>query len=94
MQPEAMPGLVAQGARVSSAGSWLLTSAILVSLIPTALILVLLWQGVIAVPGSGDVPKIADRAPSATSKQEAVAPAPVLRVEPGIALTAPSQIAA
>jgi len=94
MQPEAMPGLVAQGARVSSAGSWLLTSAILVSLIPTALILVLLWQGVIAVPGSGDVPKIADRAPSATSEQEAVAPAPVLRVEPGIALTAPSQIAA
>jgi len=103
-QPHVMPGLMAERARVFSAGSWLLISAILVSLIPTALILVLLWQGVIAVPGSGNVPKIADRAPVIASQQAAVAPAPtpapapapapVVKVEPEIALTAPSQIAA
>ena len=96
------PGLMAEGARVFSAGSGLLISAILVSLIPTALILVFLWQGVITVPGSGAVPKIADRAPTPTIEQAAVAPAPVpapapapvVSVEPEIALTAPSQITA
>ncbi len=98
VQPDVMPGLIAERARVFSAGSWLLISAILVSLIPTALILVLLWQGVIAVPGSGNVAKTADRVPVVASQQAAVAPAPapapVVKAEPEIALTAPSQIAA
>jgi Bacterial SH3 domain len=98
--PQLAPGLMAEGARVFSAGSWLLISAILVSLIPTALILVFLWQGIITVPGSGEVAKIADRAPILASEQPAAAPAPapvpapVVNVEPEIALTAPSQIAA
>ena len=60
VDPALMPRLIAERARASSAGRWLLIAAILVSLVPTAIILALLWQGVIAIPQSGDAQKSGD----------------------------------
>ena len=78
--PQAVPGLIAERARarVSSAGQGLLIAAILVSLIPTAAILALLWQGVITVPGQSDAQKFTGRAPLGATEQAAIAPAPLL----------------
>ena len=78
--PQAVPGLIAERARarVSSAGQGLLIAAILVSLIPTAAILALLWQGVITVPGQSDAQKFTGRAPLGATEHAAIAPAPVL----------------
>ena len=96
VDPALMPRLIAERARASSAGKWLLIAAILVSLVPTAVILVLLWQGVIAIPRSGDVQSRADPEPLAATQQATVAPAPavLLGAKPEIALTVPGQIAA
>ena len=96
--PPVMPGLIAPRARAASAGKWLLIAAMAVSLIPTALILALLWKGVIAIPGPSEAPRIAEREPLAASVQAALvpapAPAPVIQVAPKaeIALTAPARI--
>jgi Bacterial SH3 domain len=78
--PQAVPGLIAERARarVSSAGQGLLIAAILVSLIPTAAILALLWQGVITVPGQSDAQKFTGRAPLGATEHAAIAPPPVL----------------
>ena len=78
VDPALMPRLIAERARASSAGKWLLIAAILVSLVPTAVILVLLWQGVIAIPRSGDVQSRADPEPLAATQQATVAPAPAV----------------
>jgi hypothetical protein len=112
VEPGVMPGFIVDRARarVSSTGQWLLVAAMLVSLIPTAVILALLWKGVIAIPGESEAQKLPDRAPLAASEQAALVPAPVLQVAPEpeivvapkpeiapkaeIALTAPSAIAA
>src|SRR5262245_25570593 len=74
-----VPGYIAEraSARVSSAGQGLLIAAILISLIPTAAILALLWQGVITIPGHSDAQKFTDRPTFSASDLAAVAPAPV-----------------
>ncbi len=50
IEPRVMPGLVPPP-RAASAGRGLLLASVLVSLVPTALILLLLWQGAIKLPG-------------------------------------------
>src|SRR3990172_5790319 len=50
--PPVMPGFVPERGRASSANRWLLFASILVSLVPTAVILALVWQGAIKLPGS------------------------------------------
>lgn len=100
VEQEIMPGFIAERGRARSAGKWLLTAAILVSLVPTAVILALLAQGVIAIPRSGDAPKLTDRPPLAMIEQAALAPSPIKVAptpeiaKPEIALTLPDRIAA
>jgi len=104
VEPPVLPGLMAQRGRAPSTGKWLLIAAMLVSLVPTAAILALLWKGVIAIPGPGAEKRVADREPVAATVQAAVAPAPVPAPAPApvievapkaeIALTAPSRIEA
>jgi Bacterial SH3 domain len=79
-----IPGYIAEraSARVSSAGQGLLIAAILISLIPTAAILALLWQGVITIPGHSDAQKFTDRPTFSASDLAAVAPAPVVQPAP------------
>ena len=86
-EPPAGPvisGYIAEraSARVSSAGQGLLIAAILISLIPTAAILALLWQGVITIPGHTDAQKFTDRPAFSTSDLAAVAPAPAVQPAP------------
>ena len=79
----------------SSAGRWLLVASLLVSLVPTALILALLWQGAIKLPlpnsqppssqikaADLDQPKAADQNQLAETEHASVAAAPVLAVAP------------
>src|SRR5512134_2782065 len=70
---QVVPGLIAERARarVSSAGQALLIAAILISLIPTAAILALLWQGVITIAGKSDAQKLIGRAPLGATEQAA-----------------------
>jgi hypothetical protein len=101
-EPPVMPGSYAPRARAASPGKWLLITAMAFSLIPTALILALMWKGAIAIPAPGEAPRIAEREPPAASVQATIAPAPapapapVIQVEPKleIALTAPGRIEA
>jgi SH3 domain-containing protein len=78
----------------------------LVSLVPTAIILVLMWQGAIRMPGSDRAPMVFDHEQFLDSRQASVAVAPALLIEPpaaeppavapkaDIALTAPARLAA
>jgi Bacterial SH3 domain len=79
-----IPGYIAEraSARVSSAGQGLLIAAILISLIPTAAVLALLWQGVITIPGHSDAQKFTDRPSFNTSDLAALAPAPAVQPAP------------
>jgi hypothetical protein len=81
---QVVPGLIAERARarVSAAGQGLLIAAILISLIPTAAILALLWQGVITIPGQSEAQKFTDRAPLGGTQQAALVPAPPLPAAP------------
>jgi hypothetical protein len=54
IEPKVMPGFLPPRPATSSAGRGLLAASLLVSLVPTALILVLLWQGAIKLPGPGN----------------------------------------
>ena len=50
--PPVMPGIVPPRVRAGSSNRGLLVASMLVSLVPTAIILVLMWQGAIRMPGS------------------------------------------
>ena len=97
LEPAVIQGLIPQAARASSANRGLLVASILISLVPTAIILALLWQGAIRLPGS-ERPIIAvDEDPPAASQQASVVSAPLVEtVQPktDIALTAPGRIEA
>jgi hypothetical protein len=98
--PPVMPGFVPERGRASSANRWLLFASILVSLVPTAVILALVWQGAIKLPGSSSTPIVFDQAyfPESELASVAAVPAapPAIEVEPKpeIALTAPGRIEA
>lgn len=89
-EPPVLPGFIAEraSARVSSAGQGLLIAAIVISLIPTAALLALLWRGVITIPGQSDAQKLTHRVPLAGAEQAAIAPVPVV---PAPAVQAPPQ---
>lgn len=95
IEPKAIPRLMPAQTRTSSAGRWLLVASLLVSLVPTALILALLWQGAIKLPlpnsqppssqikaADLDQPKAADQNQLAETEHASVAAAPVLAVAP------------
>ncbi len=104
--PPLMPGIVPPRARVGSANRGLLVASMLVSLVPTAIILVLMWQGAIRMPGADRAPMVFDHEQFLDSQQASVAVAPALLIEPPaaqppaeapkaeIALTAPGRLVA
>jgi hypothetical protein len=103
LEPPVMPGFIPQRRR-SAPGRGLLVASLLVSLVPTALILLLLWQGAIKLPVPGDItsasePGQAGPAPMAQAEHAAMAIAPALDIAPAepkaeIVLTAPGRIEA
>src|SRR5581483_9087628 len=93
--------------RVSALNRWVIAALLLVSLIPAALLLMLLWQGGIAMPKPGgaftaandvaparpeEISVVASVAPVAPT--DPVVPADMTRPEPDIALTAPVKLVA
>ncbi len=101
-QPLIEPTVILQQGRdpvpISAVNRWVIFALVLVSLIPAALLLMLLWQGGIALPKrSGAAVAAVDVAvplPQQESVVASVAPADVERPEPDIALTAPVKLAA
>ena len=97
-----MGGFVPQQARASSANRWLLIASLFISLVPTAAILALIWQGTIRLPAAEDRPIIVDYEQIAASQRASLAALPVIsppsaveiEVKPEIALTTPSRVEA
>jgi hypothetical protein len=106
IEPAVPPGLIPQPARASSASRGLLLASIFVSLVPTAIILALLWQGAIRMPGSSGTPIVFDPGHFPESELASVAPVPAsiptdesesageVESKPEIALTTPGRIEA
>ena len=98
--PPVVPGIVPPRYRAGSSNRGLLLASMLVSLVPTAIILVLMWQGAIKTPGSDrETPIVFDREAFVDAQQASLAIAPSLGIEPrveapkaDIALTAPGRI--
>jgi len=95
-EPPVMPGVVPLPVRGNSSNRGLLIAAIFISLVPTAIILALLWQGAIRLPGGEHPIAAADYSQIAASHQASVTSAPMMEVKtkPDIALSAPSRIEA
>lgn len=101
-QPLLEPTVIMQQGREPARGSvvnpWVLAALVVVSLIPAALLLMLLWQGGIALPKrSGAVTAAIDVETPAPVPQQASAVVSVMdteRPEPDIALTAPLKLVA
>jgi hypothetical protein len=90
-----MPGLIPERSRSSSGTRWLLLASMAISLVPTAVILALLWQGAIKLPGSAPSSGVVFEHEDIAGVQEAslaAVPAMKLDAKPDIALTAPGQI--
>lgn len=102
VEPPVPPGFVPPRAGASSASRWLLIASLFVSLVPTAAILALIWQGTIKLPGSEDRPIIVDYEQIAASQRASLAAVPVISppraaeidVKPEIALSTPLRIEA
>jgi hypothetical protein len=99
LDPPVMPGFVPQRRRNAAAGRGLLMASLLVSLVPTALILMLMWQGAIKFPAPGETPKAIDRPPVAEAVHASLAAAPLLEIKApefnsDIVLTAPGRLEA
>jgi hypothetical protein len=102
-EPLAMQGVL-PGRAPARTGRGLLIASLIVSLVPTAIILALVWQGAIRLPGKAATPLVID--PDDRAKQEEVAVAamaavPVvsaaaqeIEVKPEIVVTAPARIEA
>jgi hypothetical protein len=103
-----VPGAIAEGSRAGSSTRGLLIASMLVSLVPTAVILALIWQGAIQIPGTERSTAVFDREQFVDRQQASIAPAPAIVLEPlaqdpkidivdpkiEVALTAPSRIEA
>jgi hypothetical protein len=104
LDPPVLPGFMPQRKRGSAVGRGLLVASLLVSLVPTALILLLLWQGAIKLPAQFYRPSAIEPAQEADAQvaeveHAAVAIAPPLDMvapepKPEIVLTAPGRLAA
>ena len=94
--------IVPEPPRPTTAGRWLLVSSILVSLVPTAIILALIWQGAIRLPSAPEMPIVLDLDRSQDVKQIAAIAVPALpapraaeveaEAKPEIALTTPGRL--
>ena len=82
VEPPVMPGFVPQQARAASSNRWLLVASIVVSLVPTAVILALLSQGMIALPGQSTAPIVIDYAQIADSQRASMAAVPMIPALP------------
>src|SRR5215831_15003484 len=93
IQPQRLQGFVPQPARSSNRA--LLVASMIVSLIPTAIILGLLWQGAIRLPGDGTTIFKEDKAPLVgTASFASSAPQAETEARPEIALTSEPRIEA
>ena len=101
--PRVMPGIVPPRARAGSSNRGLLVASMLVSLVPTAIILVLLWQGAINCRGpSARRRRFSMHERFVESQQASVAVAPAMLIQrptrpqpkADIALTAPARLVA
>jgi hypothetical protein len=95
IQPQRLQGFVPQPARSSNRA--LLVASMIVSLIPTAIILGLLWQGAIRLPGDDTTIFREDKAPLVGTKQASLAssaPQAETEARPEIALTSEPRIEA
>jgi TPR repeat protein len=93
---------IAPEPRPMTPGRWMLAASILISLVPTAIILALIWQGAIRLPPAHDAPVVLDLAPGEDMKQVAAIAVPALPApraadaapKPEIALTTPARLEA
>jgi hypothetical protein len=93
---------IAPEPRPKTPGRWMLAASILISLVPTAIILALIWQGAIRLPPAHDAPVVLDLAPGEDMKQVAAIAVPALPApraadaapKPEIALTTPARLEA
>src|SRR5262249_24967202 len=95
IQPQRLQGFVPQPARSSNRA--LLVASMIVSLIPTAIILGLLWQGAIRLPGDDMTIFREDKAPLVGTEQASLAssaPQAETEARPEIALTSEPRIEA
>ena len=95
IQPQRQQGFVPQPARSSNRA--LLVASMIVSLIPTAIILGLLWQGAIRLPGDDTTIFKEDKAPLVGTEQASLtssAPQAETEARPEIALTSKPRIEA
>jgi hypothetical protein len=98
-EPPVMPGFALARSRSAYAGRGLLVVSLLVSLVPTALILALLWLGAIKLPSPGGRSgpadqNLADTEHASVAGAQVLAIAPPPQAKPEIVVTAPTQIAA
>ena len=94
IEPQRLQGLVPEPVRSSNRA--LFVALLIISLVPTAIILGLLWQGAIRLPEEGSTIFKQDRATFVETQQASLAAAPQVETEarPDIALTADSRIEA
>lgn len=94
IEPQRLQGLVPEPVRSSNRA--LFVALLIISLVPTAIILALLWQGAIRLPEEGSTIFKQDRATFVETQQASLAAAPQVETEarPDIALTADSRIEA
>jgi hypothetical protein len=104
IEPPPLPGFIPERGRAPSSNRGLLLASMLVSLVPTAIILALLWQGAIKIPGANRASIALDQDQFAESEHAALAAVPSIQLEPKaevepkaeaeIVLTAPSRLEA
>ncbi len=94
IEPQRLQGLVPEPVRSSNRA--LFVTLLIISLVPTAIILGLLWQGAIRLPEEGSTIFKQDRATFVETQQASLAAAPQVETEArlDIALTADSRIEA
>lgn len=104
-EPPPAPQIMHEHLRPASPGRWLLVASILVSLVPTAIILALIWQGAIRLPRAQETPIVFDLERHEDMKQIAAIAVPALpalptpraaepEARPDIALTTPVRLEA
>ena len=98
IEPTVILQRTSEGRRDPSVHRWVITALSVVSLIPAALLLMVLWQSGVRFPGLSSPVTAADDAPAPAIQQASVAATPSIpktgRVEPDIALTAPVKLVA
>jgi TPR repeat protein len=91
-EPPMVPGMAPERTRAATPGRWLLVASILVSLVPTAIILMLLWQGAIRLPGSPATPIVINQDEIPERQQASMAVVPAVTAVPTVAIAAKPEI--